>query len=309
MCSGLEQAADQSDHFVSGSYDIQTSCTATQDNQLSWKLEVIEIVQIQVRSSQTDGRKHGIVLTKISMRRNVHDPAARSMRPQNVFGCSRAHEELCRRQNRLQGFRLIGNRRRLCVRNTQDQRFSRSVRLFLLAQRINARTGSVGNREAIHQIRFAIMQGMERNIVKQAMWNEDQVFGIEQITYWGYQLLIKILEVGLRGLQHRFLECAHVLWIEPKLRELELQQLQQLLHTRLHRYREDAQIVAVENAGEDAVLHAEILHQDGVGGEGCPNLGERNIAGRLQSGVAHLGGSGLLSCAHKIVFPFPRVLL
>ena len=61
------------------------------------------------------------------------------------------------------------------------------------------------------------MQGMERNVVKQAMRNKNQVLGIEQITHRRNQLLIEILQVCLRGLQHRFLECADVLWIEPKL--------------------------------------------------------------------------------------------
>ena len=63
-----------------------------------------------------------------------------------------------------------------------------------------------------------------------------------------------------RRCQQRTVEGGYVLRIEAKFIDLKLQQLQQLVDARLHRYRTDMEFVTGHDAGEIAPVRTEIFN-------------------------------------------------
>ena len=90
--------------------------------------------------------------------------------------------------------------------------------------------------------------------------NKNQMLRIQQ---WAQRLnyfLVEALQVTQSGAKQGLFEFLRVAGVHPKLRELELQQLYQLLHARLQRHGYDLQIVPIEHAGEQPVLYTEKFH-------------------------------------------------
>ena len=90
--SRLQQAADQAHQLITGRDHIQAGSASAQHDQLDRQLQVGHVVEAEMRRSQTNRRKHRVVLPKISVRRNVYGLAPRPVGLQYVFGCIVAQE-------------------------------------------------------------------------------------------------------------------------------------------------------------------------------------------------------------------------
>src|SRR5438874_13366317 len=59
---GAEQAALKAQQLVAGGHKVHAGGAATQSDQPSVQLHLVEVIQIEVSIAQTDARKHGVIL-------------------------------------------------------------------------------------------------------------------------------------------------------------------------------------------------------------------------------------------------------
>ena len=74
--SSLQQPAHKANEFISRGDHIEASGASAQNDKFGRQVQVIEVVQAQVRVSQADRGKHRVVLAEIAVGRDVDNPAA-----------------------------------------------------------------------------------------------------------------------------------------------------------------------------------------------------------------------------------------
>src|SRR5690348_165889 len=305
----LEEAARQADQFVAGAHDIQPGGTAAQHHDLGWQLELVNVVNAQVRSAQPDGGEHGIVLAEITVGGNVQAAAPRAEAAESVLRGLGAQQQLRIRQESAHRFGFVFNGRSQLIADAHDQRAAFPVRRLFLAQGVDAGAGRVRNRELVNQVTSAVVQSVKRHMVKLAMGHEDDVLVAKQGPNRRHQLLIQAVKVSLDGFEHRVFEFFHVLRVEPEFGELEAQHLQQLAHARLQGNSSKVGAFAGKHAGQHAVLNREVLDESGIRRQAGANLLYRCHLRNSEAGLIGLGNRGLLQGAHQVSFAVLRLAL
>ena len=138
-------------------------------------MQPVQIVQIQIRVAQTDTRKEGVVLPEIAMCCDVDNTALGTPFPQHFQARLGSHKKFARwdcSRNRANLLKDVWSRP---IGNAKNQTRPRRVRLPGMAQSVDARTGSVGDREGIHKILFAVEQGLKGQIMQHVMGHENQM--------------------------------------------------------------------------------------------------------------------------------------
>src|SRR5215212_11964422 len=104
----------------------------------------------------------------------MQDAAPRCLQTQRLHGGLPVAQQLGRREVPYDGLRLLCHGRYRGVGHTQHKGLVETSWDSLLAERVNLRTGSVGDFEPLQQIRFAIEQCVERYPMQQAVGHDDE---------------------------------------------------------------------------------------------------------------------------------------
>ena len=137
---------------------------------------MIQVVQAQVGIAKANRREHRIVLAKVSVGGDVHDPARWPVSPQNRFRSGLADKQFRIGQESRAGPRLLRESMEPARRQCQGSASPPTVFAGLLAaQRVNAGAGCIGDGELVDQIILAIVKRVKRNVVQQSMRSENQM--------------------------------------------------------------------------------------------------------------------------------------
>src|SRR5215212_4504595 len=104
----------------------------------------------------------------------MQDAATRRLQTQRLHGCLLITQQLGRREVPDDGLRLLCHSRYRRVGHAKHKGLVETSWDSLLAERVNLRTGGVGDFEPLQEIRFAIEQCVERHPMQQAVGHDDE---------------------------------------------------------------------------------------------------------------------------------------
>ena len=145
-------------------------------------------------------------------------------------------------------------------------------RCFLgTAQGIHAGARRIGDGVFVHQIPVTVMEGVKRNVMKERVRDDNQMFRLKPISDGGYQVVIQRTKMGLGGFQQARGEAARVIGPERKLGELKLEEAETLVQAVCRRQRDNLKVFPGQQANIEIVLNFVVFQQDSIAGDVGPD--------------------------------------
>src|SRR5712664_1338047 len=153
---------------------------------------------------------------------------------------------------------------RSLVGDSKNKRTGAHARRFLLTPGENRGTGSVGNREGITQVLFAISQSVEWQEMERTVRHDNEVLPLEQRAERCDEFAVKSFQMTMRGTQKRLFESPDIFAAHSKLGKLKSQQLQKMSDTGEHGHGKNVDFLAGDDRGYDSVASRKVFDKSGV---------------------------------------------
>ena len=151
------------------------------------------------------------------------------------------------------------------IRDSEDERAGVGAGSFFLARKENGGAGGIGDCESVAEIFFAGSKSVEWQKMERPVGHDDQALAGAELPERRDQFDVKGFEVALRGAKERLFKFPDVFAAHAEFGELEAKQLEDVGDARKNGHGKNADIVAVDHSGEEAVAGGEIFDEGGIG--------------------------------------------